>query len=226
MMRVETSNSTLQPVTKYTQLVFHSAISNWELPRQTWAHQITHSWSPDNWWARNHPYFTEIFQWNTGISTPRFWYRKSCLPSAYTCWRGAFLPQMYQLNPAPVSGRGHWLCDFLKGKQRVLMRGIFHIGLSPLSVDSTKPDQPATEHVLCSFFRDVAGQSQEKCFFQRDLFIILTFSTLLWHRKENSSILCTSVNSQCGLQNPLLPAHRYCGSARLPQHFPADFSLA
>lgn len=47
----------------------------------------------------------------------RVWYKKSGLPSAYTCWRGAFLPQMYQQNPAPVSGHGHWLCDCLKGKQ-------------------------------------------------------------------------------------------------------------
>lgn len=46
----------------------------------------------------------------------KFWYKKLCLPSAYTCWRGTFLPQMCQLNPAPVSGHGHWLCDFLKGK--------------------------------------------------------------------------------------------------------------
>lgn len=144
--------------------------------------------------------------------------------SLYLLEGGFFAPDV-PAEPSPCF-RSWTLTVWLPERKTVLMRGIFHIGLSPLSVDSTKPDQPATEHVLCSFFRDVAGQSQEKCFFQRDLFIILTFSTLLWHRKVNSSILCTSENSQCGLQNPLLPAHRYCGSARLPQHFPADFSLA
>lgn len=141
---------------------------------------------------------------------------------------------MHQMYQGPVSDRVHWLYDLLKDKKRSPNEGhlsLCGIVLSLLYVDSTllvskNQTNPATKHVLLVLQRHywtVTGKVASVAAFSAvHLFIILTFSTLPWHRKENNSPLTlhhhwTEANAEfphrC-LHNTLLSANRYCSSAR------------